>query len=517
MEHVAPLTGPDFTIGVSPAELAEDVPLLGHAGGKAIVMVRTGGGIRALAATCSHYGGPLAEGLVVGQTLHCPWHHACFDLQTGEAVGAPALSAIACYEVGQRGGRVVVGPRKPAAVASQGPIASPASIVIVGAGAAGAAAAERLRALGYTGPVALIGNEPPGPVDRPNLSKDYLAGTAPAEWVSLRPPDFYRSINVDLRIDDPAVSLDPVGKTLVLQSGQTLAYDSLLLATGAEPSRLPIAGSSLQHVFTLRSLADANAIIAAAQSARHVVVIGSSFIGLEVAAALRARGLEVDVVSRDHCPLQRVLGISLGEFVRRLHEMQGVHFHLGKSPRAIHPQAVELDDGRVLAADLVVLGVGVRPRVALAESAGLRVADGILVDARLRTSAADIWAAGDVARYPEARQDISVRIEHWVLAQRQGQAVARDMLGMGSPFRDVPFFWSQHYDVMLAYVGHANADDTVEVIGSLAERNATVIYRRDARLVAIATIGRDRQSLAVEAALEREDAAGIESAIHDFG
>ncbi|MEO7805626.1 MAG: FAD-dependent oxidoreductase [Steroidobacteraceae bacterium] len=491
------------------------VPLLGHAGGKAIVMVRTGDGVRAIGATCSHYGGALAEGLVVGQTVRCPWHHACFDLQTGEALGAPALNAIDCYEVLQRDHRVILGLRKPAPMVPKPPIASPASIVIVGAGAAGAAAAERLRALGYSGPLTLIGNEAPGPVDRPNLSKDYLAGTAPEEWVTLRSQDFYRAMNVALRIDDPGVSLDPVDKTLALRSGQTLSYDALLLATGAEPSRLPIPGATLPHVFTLRSLADANAIIAAAQGARRVVVVGSSFIGLEVAAALRARGLEVELVSRDRHPLQRVLGVSLGQFVQKLHEMHGVRFHLGNSPRAIYPQTVELDDGGVLAADLVVLGVGVRPRVELAERAGLSVADGILVDAHLRTSAAGIWAAGDVARYPEARQGISVRIEHWVLAQRHGQAVARDMLGLGSPFRDVPFFWSQHYDVMLAYVGHANADDTVEVIGSLSERDATVIYRRDGRPVAIATVGRDRQSLAVEAALERGDAAEIEALLHE--
>jgi NAD(P)H-nitrite reductase large subunit len=384
-------------------------------------------------------------------------------------------------------------------------------VVIIGAGAAGAAATERLRDLGYRGPITLIGDELSSPVDRPNLSKDYLAGSAPEEWVFLRTPEFYEQINVALRPGDAAVELNAERKTVTLESGEVLPYEALLLATGAEPVRLPIEGATLPHVFTLRTLADSRSIIAAAKAARRAVVIGSSFIGLETAASLRTRGLEVDVVSRDSVPLERVLGAQLGQFVQQLHEQHGVRFNLSASPRAIHSHAVELDDGRMLAADFVVLGVGVRPRVALAEKAGLSVADGIVVDSFLRASAPGIWAAGDAARYPELRLRSAVRIEHWVLAQRHGQAVARDMLGLGAPFRDVPFFWSQHYDVTLAYVGHASAENDIEVVGSLPDRNATVVYRRAGRTLAVVTLGRDRQSLAIEAALEREDNAAVEA------
>ena len=425
-------------------------------------------------------------------------------------MGAPALDPIACYEVQRRGDRVIVGSKK-SLQPGKPPPKSPASVVIVGAGAAGAAATERLRHLGYGGPITLIGDEAPGPVDRPNLSKDYLAGSAPEEWIPLRTPEFYDQLNVELRIDDAAVELDPARKTLTLKSGAALSYDALLLATGAEPVRLPIDGATLPHVFTLRTLADARSIVATAKTARRAVVIGSSFIGLETAASLRTRGLEVDIVSRDALPLGRVLGAQVGRFVQQLHEEHGVRFHLSTNPRAIHSRAVELDDGRMLAADLVVLGVGVRPRIGLAERAGLTVVDGIVVDTFLRTSAPAIWAAGDAARYPELRLRTPVRIEHWVLAQRQGQAVARDMLGLGAPFRDVPFFWSQHYDVTLAYVGHATAEAVIEVNGSLADRDATVVYRRDGRALAVVTIGRERQSLAIEAALEREDNGAVEA------
>jgi NADPH-dependent 2,4-dienoyl-CoA reductase/sulfur reductase-like enzyme len=296
----------------------------------------------------------------------------------------------------------------------------------------------------------------------------------------------------------------------MLESGRTLSYDALLLATGAEPVRLPIDGANQAHVFTLRTLADSRAIIAAAGAARRAVIVGSSFIGLETAASLRARSLEVDVVSRDRLPLARILGDDLGHFVQQVHEAHGVRFHFGTSPRAIRPEGVELEDGRTLTADLVVLGVGVRPRTSLAEQAGLRVENGIVVDAFLRASAPGIWAAGDCARYPEPRLGTSVRIEHWVVAERQGQAAARDMLGLGTPFQDVPFFWSQHYDVTLAYVGHAEAWDAIEVKGSLAERDAAVVYRRGGRVLAVVTVGRDRLSLAIEAALERGDHAEVE-------
>jgi len=421
-------------------------------------------------------------------------------------LGAPALRAVDCYEVQQHGERVTVGHKK-SLPPPNSPPSSIGAIVIIGAGAAGAAAAERLRGLGSKASIILIGDEEPGPVDRPNLSKDYLAGTAPEDWLPLRTRKFYEEIGVDLRIGDAATALDPTRKTVTLASGKTLPYDALLLALGAEPLRLSL-GAASPPLFTLRTVADSRAIIRAAGAARRAVVIGSSFIGLETAASLRARGLEVDVVSLDRFPLERVLGEELGRFVQKLHEDRGVRFHLATSARASGPQGIELADGRSLPTDLIVLGVGVRPRTDLAEKAGLRTDNGIVVDSFLRTSAAGIWAAGDSARYPEPRLGTSVRIEHWVVAQRQGQAAARDMLGLGTPFQEVPFFWSQHYDVTLAYVGHADSWDTVDVQGSLAKRDATVIYRRAGRVLAVVTVGRDHQSLEIEAALE--SGAGVE-------
>ncbi len=492
-----PKAGPDLKAGVDFDSLAENSPLLGHVDGEAVVLVRQGQQVFAIGATCTHYSGPLAEGLVVGETIHCPWHHARFNLRTGEAEGAPALSPVSCFTVQRDGGKVKAG--KKCETNARVPLGrTPASVVIIGAGAAGAACVDMLRAKGYEGPVTLVGNEEPGPVDRPNLSKDYLAGNAPEEWIPLRTREYYESIHVELLTNDPAGHIDTAKRTTTLHSGRVLNYGALLLATGAEPRALPIEGAELSHVFKLRTLADSKAIIARAAQVKQAVVIGASFIGLEAAASLRHRGLEVTVVGQEKIPLERVLGNELGEFVRRLHEQNGVRFCLADSPRVIRQTSVELSSGRSIEAGLVVLGVGVTPRTALAESAGLTVDNGVVVDENLRAGASDVYAAGDVARYPDPISGERVRIEHWVVAERQGQAVARAMLGIGGPFRDVPFFWSQHYEVAINYVGHAPSWDTVELQGDLEGRNATAVYRRKGRTLAVATIGRDRESLLAE-------------------
>ncbi|HTO88734.1 MAG TPA: FAD-dependent oxidoreductase [Thermoanaerobaculia bacterium] len=385
--------------------------------------------------------------------------------------------------------------------------------MIVGAGAAGAACADMLRAKGYSGPITLVGDEEPGPVDRPNLSKDYLAGNAPEEWIPLRTRDDYESIRVELLTGDPAVGIDTARRRVTLQSGRALDYGALLVATGAEARSLPIEGAGLPHVLRLRTLADSKSAIARAERAKRAAVIGSSFIGLEVAASLRHRGLAVTVVGPEKVPLERVLGPEIGQFVRRLHEQHGVVFRLGVLPKAIRDDRVELASGESIEAELVVLGVGVAPRTALAAKAGLTVGNGIVVDENLRASAPDVYAAGDVALYPERISGEPARIEHWALAERQGQAVARAMLGIGGPFRDVPFFWSQHYDVTICYVGHASSWDAFELRGDLEARSAAAVYRRKGKVLAVATVGRDRESLAVEAAFEQGDAGALERAI----
>ena len=368
MEEANPdAMGPDLTLGMAVDDLADGGMLAGHVGEEAVLLARRGNEFFAIGATCSHYGGPLAQGIVVDDTVRCPWHHACFSLRTGEALRAPALSPVACWSTELRDGKVFVRTKKeeaaPKAKVSEAGAQAPRRIVIIGGGAAGFAAAERLRREQYQGSIVMLSSDDAPPVDRPNLSKDYLAGTAPEDWIPLRPESFYPEHGIELRLRTSVNGIDVAAREVVLADASKVPYDRLLLATGAEPVRLPLPGMDLPHVYTLRSLADCRAIIARASSARRAVVMGASFIGLEVAASLRARGIEVHVVAPEKRPMERILGREMGDFIRALHEEHGVIFHLEDTATAIDERQVTLKSGGTIAADLVVAGVGVRPRL----------------------------------------------------------------------------------------------------------------------------------------------------------
>ncbi|MEO5816745.1 MAG: FAD-dependent oxidoreductase [Gemmatimonadaceae bacterium] len=509
-DQPAELTGPDFTLGVLLSDLADGAMLGGHANGKAVLVARQGSDVFAVGATCTHYGGPLAEGLLVGDTVRCPWHHACFSLRTGEPLRAPALKPIARWEVEQRDGRIFVSREiEPdeliAAPKTTDAATAPTSVVIVGAGAAGNAAAEMLRREGYEGPVTMLTVEDSIPYDRPNLSKDYLAGNAPEEWIPLRTPEFYTQHDIDVVLGRRVVELDVAGKRVVLDDGSARGFGALLLATGAEPIHLPTPTSSGSRVLYLRSLEDSRAIVAAAtEEAKSVVVIGGSFIGLEVAASLRTRGLDVHIVAPESRPLEKILGAELGDFVRTLHEAKGVVFHLGHTAKQIDAGSVTLDDGTRIAADFVVIGVGVRPRDELASKAGLAMDRGVAVNEYLESSVAGIFAAGDIARYPDAISGARIRVEHWVVAERQGQVAARNMLGQRVKFDQAPFFWSQHYDQAISYVGHAEKWDSIAIDGTVASGDCAVRYIAGGKVLAVATVSRDKESLEAEVRMERE-------------
>ncbi len=501
------LSGPDLTAGVPEGELAGG-QLLGHANGEPVLLVKQDEEIFAVGATCTHYGGPLAEGRVGRGTIRCPWHHACFDLRTGAALRAPALNPLPCYEVQRAGGLIRVGARhgEPVSLRRESALRT---VAIVGAGAAGESAAETLRGEGYDGEILLFGADEAPPVDRPNLSKDYLAGNAPEEWIPLRQPSYFGERKIALTLGTRVAAIDPTAKRLTLADGREVAWDALLLATGADPVRPPLPGVDRPHVHTLRTLADSRAIIAAAARAKRAVVIGASFIGMEVAASLRARDLSVEVVAPETVPFERTLGPQIGAVLKGAHEKNGVRFHLGQQVAAIEDAAVLLSGGARVPADLVVLGVGVRPSIGLAQAAGLAVDRGVVVDDRLRTSAPGVFAAGDIARFPHGPTGESVRIEHWVVAQRMGKVAALNILGRDTAFSSPPFFWSTQFDVTVNYVGHAERWDRIDVAGNPEARDATVAYRLGGRTLAVATLGRDGVSLEAEAAFERDDQAAL--------
>lgn len=501
------LETPDLAGGIAKSELADGEKLLGHVGSDAVLLVRCGDDFFAVGPQCTHYQGPLADGVVADGSIRCPWHHACFDLRTGEALRAPAFRPIACWAVEHREDKVFVqnkrGASEPKARAR--PLGTaPAKIVIVGGGAAGFAAAEMLRREQFGGRIVMLSNEAAPPVDRPNLSKDYLAGTAPEDWVYLRPDNFYADNAIDLRVNEEVAAIDIRLREITLSNGNSIGYDKLLLATGAEPVRLWIPGGNAPHVHSLRSLADCRSIIAGARKATRAVILGASFIGLEVAAALRARGIEVHVVAPEHLPMERILGRQMGRFVQTLHEEHGVVFHLNETAVSITQDQVKLKSDRKLAADFVVAGIGVRPRIDLAAKAGLLVERGVVVNSFLETSAPGVHAAGDIARWPDKYSGANIRVEHWVVAERQGQTAALNMMGHREPFAAVPYFWSQHYDVPINYVGHAESWDEIVIDGDISAKDCVVRFKQEGRTRAIASIYRDRESLQAEISMERQ-------------
>jgi NADPH-dependent 2,4-dienoyl-CoA reductase/sulfur reductase-like enzyme/nitrite reductase/ring-hydroxylating ferredoxin subunit len=505
-QEQTPPSGPDLTKGVSPDDFIES-KLVGHIGTEEVLLVRSGGEVFAVSAHCTHYHGPLVDGIVDRASVRCPWHHACFNLRTGEAVRAPALSPLDCWTVEQREGKIFVRTKRGQPAPRVAPKAgAPGRIVIIGGGAAGFAAAEMLRRRGFGGSITMLSEDAVAPVDRPNLSKDYLAGSAPEDWLPLRSDTFYADNSIDLRLNTRATGIDVKAREVTVAGAPGIPYDRLLLATGAEPVRLPIPGADAPHVHMLRTLADCRAIIDSAKGARRAVVIGASFIGLEAAASLRARDIEVHVVAPEQRPMERVLGPEMGDFVRSLHEERGVVFHLQDTVTAIEGRRAALKSGGVLDADLVVVGVGVRPRLALAEQAGLVMDRGVRVNAELETSAPGVYAAGDIARWPDPHSGDNIRVEHWVVAERQGQTAAENMLGLGERFDAVPFFWSQHYDIPINYVGHAEQWDEITVDGDIKAKDCLLRYKRNGRTLAVASIFRDADSLRAELAMEHGSA-----------
>jgi apoptosis-inducing factor 3 len=499
------LEKPDLAAGISLQTLEEGRALVGHVGEETVFVLRTGSSIAAFGASCTHLGGPLEDGLVDGGQALCPWHHACFDLRTGKALTAPAFNPLQQFKVDLDHGKVVVS--KQASSAAE-PVASPSIhadsgqvMTIVGGGAAGFAAAHTLREKGWRGRIAMYSADENAPYDRTLLTKDYLDGNFGDDQLEIA-KDRFAKLAVDLALETPVQAIDIRGKALVLPSGRSKPYHKLLLATGSTPKALEIPGADQSQVQVLRTLADCRRLLAAASKARRILVIGSSFIGLEAAASLRSRGLSVHVVGPHRHPMEKLLGRGLSELILDTLKSKGIEFALGRKPARLAGDSLILDNGDVLPADAILAGIGVVPNTDLAHSAGLRVDDGVVVDGQLRTSHPDIYAAGDIASWPDRISGQRIRVEHWVVAERQGQIAAANMLGADQEFAAVPFFWSKFFDLSFSYVGHAKDWDEVTIEGDLRKWDAVLRYSKDGKDLAVATVGRDRDALLAERAFE---------------
>jgi len=504
--------GPDLARGVAVDDLAEGQLLAGAVAGQAVVLARQDGEFCAWSGTCTHMGAPLGEGLLVDGQIRCPWHHARFSATTGEAVGAPAFQPLTRYVTSVRDGRVFVA----AAPAASAPVpatpdhsldtlatraAGTARVVIIGAGAGGYACAELLGRAGYAGSVTVISDDPDPPYDRTVCSKQYLLGMTSREESLMSP------VLGAERHAGRAVAIEVAERCVRLENGGRVPFDVLVLATGATPLRPDLPGFDLPNVYVLRTLQDADALIAAAGAARRVAIIGASFIGLEAAASLKQRKLDVHVIAPDDVPLKKVVGVEVGRMIRMVHEERGAVFHLGRRVKGFDGERLTLDDDSTLDVDFVVLGVGVRPRTELAAAAGIECAPesqggGVVVDGKLQTAIPGIYAIGDIARYPDVHGGRSIRVEHWVHAQRQGQYVARALMGHRGHYWDLPFFWSAHFDTGLVYVGHVGSIVGTRVEGAIEGRTFAIGYLGEGDERAFVTCGRELPALTVEAEWE---------------
>ena len=476
-------------------------------GGRAVLLLRVDGKFHAIGAKCTHYGGPVAKGVFSGHRVLCPWHQACFDAVTGGVLEPPALDAVPHFDCRVEGENVIVTvPDDPAA---SGPQTMPMSrrspadartFIIIGGGAAGNAAAETLRQDRFQGRLVVVTREKDLPYDRPKLSKSHLAAKEPAEPPTLRSKKFYDDHDIEILAEREVVSVDAGAKCVSFADGSSLRYDALLLAPGGTPRRLDVPGGQLQNIFTLRSLADAGRIIAAAQGAKRAVVIGASFIGMETAASLTERGLAVTVVAPDSTPFERTLGKEIGAMYQKLHEEKGVAFRLGGRLASFEGagkvEKVVLASGDRLDADLVIAGVGVRCATDFLKGWNLNPDGSLPVDVQLRAGEG-VYAAGDIAQFPDWRTGERIRIEHWRLAEQHGRIAAHNMMGRKVDFASVPFFWTNQFGVNLRYVGYIKGWDDLIFHGDPAAREFVAFYVKGGQVLAAAGVASDMKMAAI--------------------
>ena len=473
--------------------------------GQKILLLRAGEQVWAVGAECPHAGGPLARGVFADGKIMCPWHKATFCLRTGECVDPPAVDGIPAFPLKMVNGDILLddGERAPArAPPSAGDLRH---FVVLGAGGAGFSAAQTLREAGFTGKITLVSKEPELPYDRTILSKYVLAGQEAGEKSPLQNDAFYEANKIE-RLVNEIKNLDVKRKCVTFRDGKTLYYDAALIATGSAVIQPKFPGSALENVFSLRTQDDAERIVAAAKKATRVVVIGASFIGMEVAASLRERGLEVTVIAGEQAPFERQLGLEVGSVFRKIHEDKGVKFRFGAEVGRLEGEgsvaAVLLAGGERIDANIVVTGIGVRPETGFIKALAREKDEGLEVDAYLRFGD-DLYAAGDVAAFPSYGYGPLIRVEHWRVAEQQGRIAALNMLGQSAQYSVAPYFWTIQYGIRLDYVGHARGDDEIVIRGDIAEREFIAYYIRNGKVVGAAGMNFDKDIAALITLLGR--------------
>jgi len=476
-----------------------------------VLLAKTGGQIYATSHKCTHYGAPLVKGALSSEgRVICPWHGACFDVKTGDIEDSPGLDNLQSLKVTVKDDDIYVevdeavlkgGRRLPKCKVNPSPFDEDNVVVIIGGGAGGNTAAEKLRENGYGGKIILVSRESYLPIDRPKLSKSFGFGI---EKITLRKKEFYDELFILLKLGISATEVDPTSKIVTLDNGEKLKYSKLIIATGTHPRSIPIPGINLKNVYYLRTYDDYKSIETAVVSdeKKNLVIIGSSFIGMEV-SAISAKKANVSVIGMEKVPFERILGEKVGTVFQKLHEKEGVKFYMQSAITEIKPSetdssigsAVVLQDGTEIKADVIVVGAGVIPSTEfLKNSTGFTLErDGsIKVNENFKVEGLeDVYAIGDIARFPYFGTNETLRIEHWSFAENTGRAAADAITNKLTPAKRIPYFWSNQFSKGLRYCGHASSFDDVIVQGSLEEIKFAAFYARGDKIVAVASISVD--------------------------
>jgi len=464
-----------------------------------ILLSRVDDSFYATEAYCTHYGAPLDTGVICGNRIICPWHHAVFKADSGKLCDPPALDGLGAYDVQVRGKDVLLIGEKPKKAPSKKEDGR--TFVIIGGGAAGNAAAMALREFGFSGHLIVVSADEHPPYDRPNLSKDFLQGDFEMDWLPLREKGFYTDNKIEIILNQKVKSLDTKNREVALEAGQKLKYDKLLLATGGRPRMLKTKGSDLKNVFTLRTRNDAEKILEVAEKSKNIAVVGASFIGMETAENLNRDGKNLSIIAPEEVPFAGLFGKKFGEMIRKKQEEAGLNFHLGRKVQEFkgngQVNSVLLDNGDSVDADMVIVGIGVEPVTEFSNGLSKEDDNSLAVSEFLAVEE-NIYAAGDIATFPYIVTGDKIRVEHWRVAEQLGRIAAQNMLGLNVKADIVPFFWTSLAGLGLRYVGHAKDWDDTIISGDLNSDNFMICYVKNDRILAALITGRDKEAAAIE-------------------
>lgn len=474
--------------------------------GKEVLLCRIAENFYALGAHCTHYGALLSDGVLNGDRIICPWHHACFNAKTGDNLEPPANDSLPVFETRIESDNVIVylpdkfdGSRLPTFSKPDG--TDRRKFAIIGGGAAGFSAVQTLREQGFKGEIVFISEEVRLPYDRPNLSKDFLAGNVNEDSLSLRNENFYKDYNVETVFNKKVSGINFARKTIDFSNGINIKYDKILLATGAEARKLNIPGEDLENVFVLRNFNDSEKIISAAKHASRAIIIGASFIGLETAYSLTKHGVNVTVISQEEIPFEKIFGKEVGRLFKKLHEDNGITFRLSFSLKEFtgntKVEAVLLQNGERIDADMVIVGVGVKPATSFLRNLNLLPDGSIKVNEYFEVME-DVYAAGDIATFTDWRTGEDTRIEHWRTALQQGRLAARNMLDKKEKNNIVPFFWTSQVGLSINYVGHARDWQEIIFKGDMTTEKFIAFYVKGDSVLAAAGNNYDKELAAIE-------------------